>query len=164
MPNTHPYEPLTSENAALVLIDHQVACPIPARAAAGCDVEDATLAVTGLPRLPEPPFRRAVPTTPADRTGARVDCFPAHAAFPNGRRIGIRIVTFEACSGFTPVTARRIAQPRTRVSMLKQMAPRARAASGACADRARRLPRAPGAGRRSGRPTAAWARRSRCTR
>ena len=38
--------------------------------------------VTGLPRLPEPPFRRAVLTTPADRAGARVDCFPAHAAFP----------------------------------------------------------------------------------
>src|SRR5262245_4703674 len=38
--------------------------------------------VTGLPRLPEPPFRRAVPITPADRVGARVDCFPAHAAFP----------------------------------------------------------------------------------
>ena len=37
---------------------------------------------TGLPRLPEPPFRRAVPTTPADRAGALVDCFPAHAAFP----------------------------------------------------------------------------------
>src|SRR6202163_3421241 len=51
--------------------------------AAACrDVEDATLALTGLPRLPEPPFRRAVPTTPADRAGARVDCFPAHAAFP----------------------------------------------------------------------------------
>src|SRR5262249_5638909 len=33
---------------------------------------------TGLPRLPEPPFRRAVPTTPADQAGARVDCFPAH--------------------------------------------------------------------------------------
>src|SRR6202451_4032922 len=46
------------------------------------DVEAATLAVTGLPRLPDPPFRRAVPTTPADRTGARVDCFPAHTAFP----------------------------------------------------------------------------------
>jgi hypothetical protein len=30
---------------------------------------------------------------------------------PNGRRVGIRIVTFEACSGFTQVTARRIAQP-----------------------------------------------------
>src|SRR5256714_5302167 len=37
---------------------------------------------TGLPRLPEPPFQRAAPTTPADRAGARVDCFPAHAAFP----------------------------------------------------------------------------------
>jgi hypothetical protein len=30
---------------------------------------------------------------------------------PNGRRVGIRSVTFEACSGFTHVTARRIAQP-----------------------------------------------------
>src|SRR4029453_12101612 len=30
---------------------------------------------------------------------------------PNGRRVGIRIVTFEACSSFTHVTARRIAQP-----------------------------------------------------
>jgi hypothetical protein len=38
--------------------------------------------MTGLPRLPEPPFRRAAPTTPADQTGARVDCFPARAAFP----------------------------------------------------------------------------------
>jgi hypothetical protein len=31
-----------------------------------------------------------------------------------GRRVGIRIVTFEACSGFTHVTARRIAQPPGR--------------------------------------------------
>jgi hypothetical protein len=38
--------------------------------------------MTGLPRLPASPFRRAVPTTPADRAGARVDLFPAHAAFP----------------------------------------------------------------------------------
>src|SRR5438105_13386107 len=38
---------------------------------------------TGLPRLLESSFRRAVPTTPADRAGAHVDCFPAHAAFPN---------------------------------------------------------------------------------
>jgi len=30
---------------------------------------------------------------------------------PIGRRVGIRIVTFEACSGFTHVTAHRIAQP-----------------------------------------------------
>ena len=63
---------------------------------------------TGLPRLPASPFRRAVPTTPADRAGAYVDYFPAH---PNGRRVGIRIVTFEACSGFTHVTACRIARP-----------------------------------------------------
>ena len=35
-----------------------------------------------LPRLPETPFQRAVPTTPADRTGAFVDFFPVHAAFP----------------------------------------------------------------------------------
>jgi hypothetical protein len=36
-----------------------------------------------LPKLRAlPPFRRAVPTTPADRTGACVDCFPIHAAFP----------------------------------------------------------------------------------
>jgi hypothetical protein len=36
----------------------------------------------GLPRLPEPPFRRAVPTTPADRAGAHVDCFPASRGLP----------------------------------------------------------------------------------
>src|SRR5882672_10645697 len=66
--------------------------------------------VTGLPQLPEPPFRRAVPTTPADRVGARVDYFPTRAASPNDRRVGIRIRTFEACSGFTHVTAHRIAQ------------------------------------------------------
>ena len=38
---------------------------------------------TGLPRLPEPPFRRAVPTTPADRAGAHVRLLPAPVgAFP----------------------------------------------------------------------------------
>ena len=42
---------------------------------------------------------------------------------PNGRRVGIRIVTFEACSGFTHVTARRIAQPpkATFVTRLQPM-------------------------------------------
>src|SRR5262249_46290790 len=30
---------------------------------------------------------------------------------PSGRWVGIRIVTFQACPGFTRVTARRIAQP-----------------------------------------------------
>ena len=38
--------------------------------------------VPGLPQLPRPPYVHAVPTTPADRTGARVGCFPARAAFP----------------------------------------------------------------------------------
>jgi len=57
-------------------------CPTPAMTVACRDVEAATLTMTGLPRLPEPPFQRAVPTTPADRAGARVDCFPAHTAFP----------------------------------------------------------------------------------
>ena len=87
--------------------------------------------LTGLPRLPEPPFRRAVPTTPADRAGARVDCFPARGASPTGRWVGIRIVTFEACAGFTRVTARRIAQPpkatfvaRLRPSQLPSQAAR----------------------------------------
>src|SRR6202050_3468923 len=37
---------------------------------------------TGLPRLPASPFQRAVPTTPADRTAACVDCFAVHSAFP----------------------------------------------------------------------------------
>ena len=45
---------------------------------------------TGLPRLPASPFQRAVFNTPADRTGACVDCFPARTAFPEqktGRRL-----------------------------------------------------------------------------
>src|SRR5499425_2309684 len=49
---------------------------------------------------------------------------------PNGRRVGIRIVTFEACSGFTRVTARRIAQPpkATFVTRLQPLQLPARAA------------------------------------
>src|SRR5262249_12019685 len=49
---------------------------------------------------------------------------------PNGRRVGIRIVTFEACAGFTRVTARRIAQPpkATFVTRLQPVRLPARAA------------------------------------
>src|SRR5438552_6513177 len=36
----------------------------------------------GPPPLPASPFHRAVPITPADQMGARVDCFPICAAFP----------------------------------------------------------------------------------
>src|SRR5262249_28453791 len=42
---------------------------------------------------------------------------------PSDRRVGIRIVTFEACSGFTHVTARRIAQPPT-VTFVTRLQPR----------------------------------------
>ena len=41
---------------------------------------------------------------------------------PNGRRVCIRIVTFEACSGFTRVTARRIAQP-PKVTFVTRLRP-----------------------------------------
>ncbi len=65
-----------------------------------------------LPRLPEPPFQRAVPTTPADQDGGSCRLL-ARLARPSPfcRRVGVRDFTFEACSGFTLVTARRIAQP-----------------------------------------------------
>src|ERR1700687_1877214 len=64
----------------------------------------------------EPPYRRAVPTTPADRVGALVDYFPTRAA-PNDRRGGIRIRTFEACSGFTLLRPiRSLSSPRLPLS------------------------------------------------
>jgi hypothetical protein len=66
---------------------------------------------TGLPRLLGSPFRRAVPTTPADQNRCARRLLPCPCSLPIGRRVGIRIVTFEACSGFTHVTARGIAQP-----------------------------------------------------
>ena len=67
---------------------------------------------TDLPRLPEPPCVRAVPTTPADRNGCICRLLPRFTRpSPNSGRVGIRIVLFEACSGFTRVTARTLAQP-----------------------------------------------------
>ena len=77
------------------------------------DVEAATPAPdAGLPRLPESPSQRAVPITPADRNGCTCRLLP-HPARPSPlfRRVGVHDFTFEACSGFTRVTARRIAQP-----------------------------------------------------
>src|SRR5262245_13136611 len=76
------------------------------------DVEAATLAQDG-----SPPVTRTtlsyVPC-PLPRRIKRVlvsIASPLMQPSPNGRRVGIRIVTFEACSGFTRVTAHRIAQP-----------------------------------------------------
>jgi hypothetical protein len=62
--------------------------------------------------LPEPPCVRAVPTTPADRNGCMCRLLPRPTRpSPNSGRVGIRIVLFEACSGFTRVTAGTLAQP-----------------------------------------------------
>ena len=67
---------------------------------------------TGLPRLPETPFQRAVPITPADRDRCICRLLPRPTRpSPLFRRVGIRDFTFEACSDFNRVTARRIAQP-----------------------------------------------------
>src|SRR5215207_3558760 len=85
---------------------------LPSRAAATCDVEDATSAPDGYP----PITRNTLPTCRAHYPGgpkwvrASV-ASPSHAAFPviqAGRRPHL---TFEACSGFTRVTARQIARP-----------------------------------------------------
>ena len=66
----------------------------------------------GLPRLPVSLFQRAVPTTPADQDGCTCRLLPPPARpSPDHRRVGIRDFTFKACSGFTRITARWIAQP-----------------------------------------------------
>ncbi len=67
---------------------------------------------SGLPRLPVPLFQRAVPSTPADQDGCTCRLLPRPARpSPYLRRVGVRDFTFEACSGFTRITARWIAQP-----------------------------------------------------
>src|SRR3977135_3590486 len=87
--------------------------------------------MTGLPRLPEPPFRRALPATPADRAWSRVDCFPAHAAFPKWQEGRHPHCHFRGLHRLHSVTARRIAQPpkatfvaRLRPRQLPDQAPR----------------------------------------
>jgi hypothetical protein len=67
---------------------------------------------TGLPQLPASPFRHAVPTTPMDQNGCVCRLLPRPLGpSPFLRRVGVHHFTFEACSGFTRVTAYRIAQP-----------------------------------------------------
>src|SRR5262249_12915357 len=83
-------------------------CPTLACAAADHDVEGATPRRMGLPdHLSDVPC-----PLPRRIEQVRVSiASPLMQPSPNGRRVGIRIVTFEACSGFTRVTAHRIAQP-----------------------------------------------------
>ena len=66
---------------------------------------------TGLPRYPV--HLSGVPCSLPRRIG-RVPmsiASPSVQPSPTFRRVGIRVITFEACSSFTHVTARRIAQP-----------------------------------------------------
>jgi hypothetical protein len=80
-------------------------------AAAVSGVGAATSDRVGLPRYPHHPS--GVPC-PLPRRIGRVRASiasPSVRPSPFCRRVGIRISTFEACSGFTRVTARRIAQP-----------------------------------------------------
>ncbi len=81
--------------------------------AAACrDVEAATLALDGPPPITRTTFFDVPCPLPRRIERVRVSITsPLMQPSPNGRRVGIRIVTFEACSGFTRVTARRIAQP-----------------------------------------------------
>src|SRR5947209_19701776 len=81
-------------------------------AAAYCSVEAATLRTERV--SPDYPNHLSDVPCPLPRRIERVRvsiASPLTRPSPNGRRVGIRIVTFEACSGFTHVTARRIAQP-----------------------------------------------------
>ena len=76
-----------------------------------CDAEAATLVRDG-----SPPVTANHPSDvpcPLPRRIKRVRvsiASPLMLPSPFDRRVGIRLVTFEACSGFTHVTARRIAQ------------------------------------------------------
>src|SRR5437868_7991662 len=63
----------------------------------------------GLPNLRRPLFLHAVLSTPVDRTGAWSVSSPFARPSPVNRRVGIHNFTFEACSGFTRVTACKVA-------------------------------------------------------
>ena len=65
-----------------------------------------------LPRLRVPLSRRAVPTTPVDRSRCICRLLP-RTVLPSPRfgRVGVHNFPFEACSGFTHVTARQFARP-----------------------------------------------------
>src|SRR5216684_1766766 len=90
-------------------------CPTPARTAAFRDVEAATLAHDGSPPITRTTFPACRAHYPGESSGVRMSiASPLIQPSPNGRRVGIRVVTFEACSGFTHVTARRTAQPPRR--------------------------------------------------
>ena len=73
---------------------------------------------TGLPRLRDPLSRRAVPLTPMDRSRCVCRLLPRTVLpSPCFGRVGVHDFPFEACSGFTHVTARRFA-PLSRTTFV----------------------------------------------
>jgi len=74
--------------------------------------DGATVARIGPPPITRITFPTCRAHYPADRNGCVCRLLP-HPARPSpySRRVGIRDFTFEACSGFTHITARWIAQP-----------------------------------------------------
>ena len=87
------------------------------------DVEAATLALDGSPPITQTTFPTCRAHYPGGSSGCGCRLLPRSLwPSPNGRRVGIRIVTFEACSGFTRVTARRIAQP-PKVTFVTRLQP-----------------------------------------
>ena len=76
-----------------------------------CDAEAATLVRDGSPPVTANHPSDVPCPLPRRITWVRVSITsPLVRPSPNDRRVGIRIRTFEACSGFTCVTAHRIAQ------------------------------------------------------
>jgi hypothetical protein len=87
-------------------------CPTPAMTAACCNVEAATLATNGSPPITRTTISSVPCPLPRRIAWVRVSiASPRVRPSPFDRWVGIRIGTFEACSGFTHVTARWIAQP-----------------------------------------------------
>ena len=81
-----------------------LACPTPTDAVARSDVEAATLAPSGSPPITRTIFPTCRAHYPGGLSGCVCRLLPRITRpSPNGRRVGIRIVTFEACSGFTPL-------------------------------------------------------------
>ena len=96
--------------------------PTPAMAVALRNVEDASLARRVSPDYPN--HLSDVPCLLPRRIERMLLSIasPLMQPSPNGRRVGIRIVAFAACSGFTHVTAHRIAQP-PKVTFVTRLQP-----------------------------------------
>jgi hypothetical protein len=75
----------------------------------------------GFPCCVRFPCVHAVATTPAQRLGVLFALLhPAVSAFPRkGCRVGLRIVLFEDCSAFTPVTACTLALSPIRDTLIE---------------------------------------------